>query len=489
MKASEISLLTEIERVSKDIVSPFHMPGHKKGAIGSFDAFNVDLTEIPGIDNLHCPKGIIKDAQNRASREFGADRSYFSVNGSTGCNHAVMLSQLRAGEKVLVISDAHKSVYTGIMLARGNLEIFHPIMSRDGFISLGVDLLSLSKRLENDDSIKMIVATYPNYYGYGFDLEKLVEISNLYGCILLVDNAHGAHLKWMEDIPNTLVCPVKAGADIVVQSAHKTLPSMTQSALIHVNTGNSTKSLVNVERLEYYLSLLQTSSPSYPLMASIDMGILYMKKQGNKALKELYKNISDFKAWARSMGICPYEDFLDVVHAKVDFSKVAITSFNLASDGIKLSNILRSKYGIYPELENHNGVLFYTSIANTRDDFEHLKYALSEILKDNKTSQKDDNIFKEINFSKLYGEREISKGFSETLALSQEYHEYVSPDNAVGRVSSDFLIPYPPGIPSLIPGQLICQGVIDAIESFLSHGSTVMGIKYIEGKANIKVLR
>ncbi|MDD4496254.1 MAG: aminotransferase class I/II-fold pyridoxal phosphate-dependent enzyme, partial [Eubacteriales bacterium] len=262
---------------------PFHMPGHKQGRglpKSFFDTLSqIDLTELPGLDNLHWPEGADKKAQELAAEAFRAEHSYFLVNGSSSGLLASAMTICSPGKRVLVQRDSHISVVNGLMLAGAE-----PVFPKNGInadfgITDALEIYEVEKALEKNPDIAGVILTRPSYYGVCSDLQKIVELCHQYGKPVAVDEAHGAHLGFADFLPPSAM---DCGADISVQSAHKTLPSLTQSAYLHLQGD-----LIDRQKLEFYLRVFQSTSPSYLLMASLDICRAIMQQEGAHLLDSL----------------------------------------------------------------------------------------------------------------------------------------------------------------------------------------------------------
>ncbi|HCX04342.1 MAG TPA: arginine / lysine / ornithine decarboxylase, partial [Clostridiales bacterium] len=249
----------------------YHMPGHKgkKDIFGDFEKniVGIDFTEVEGTDNLHNPQGIIKDLQKRLSEIYGTRKTYVLINGSTVGLQSAILSQTVPKDKIIIQRDCHKAVYNSIILGDLNQEYIWTNFNKDIGIKEPVNIDSFEKQIKNS-GVKVVVVTYPTYYGICSDIEKIAQITHDNNALLIVDEAHGAHLKFSKKLPKPAE---ELGADIVVQSLHKTLPAFTQTSALHVCSDR-----VDIQRLESFLKMLQSSSPSYVLMASVDKALDYM---------------------------------------------------------------------------------------------------------------------------------------------------------------------------------------------------------------------
>jgi len=242
-------------------VYPFHMPGHKRNK--KFDEFyKMDITEIEGFDNLHHPESIILEAEQRAAHLFGAEETFFLVNGSTSGILAAISSISKEGSTVLVARNSHKSVYHGIYLNNLKVTYLIPDVIEEFDINGGIDPEEVRICMEHNKEIAGVIITSPTYDGVVSDIRKIADIVHEYGIPLIVDEAHGAHFPLWDEAPESAI---SCGADMVIHSLHKTLPSLTQTALLHVN-GN----IVDRDKIRRFLGIYQSSSPSYVLMASID---------------------------------------------------------------------------------------------------------------------------------------------------------------------------------------------------------------------------
>lgn len=248
----ETPIYTALQKYINDNIYPFHMPGHKQGrALSIDDIMKIDITEVDGVDNLHNAKEVILESQRLTAKLFGAKETFYLVNGSSCGIIASILTVCSPNDKILVARNCHKSVYSGIIFAGGNPVYIMPEIIDDYNIAGGINVDKLKNIMNN--SIKAVLITSPTYEGFCSDIKTIADIVHSYNSILIVDEAHGAHFKFNDYFPNTAL---EQGADIVIQSVHKTLPSLTQTALLHIQ-GNR----VDIYKLKQMLSMVQTSSP------------------------------------------------------------------------------------------------------------------------------------------------------------------------------------------------------------------------------------
>ncbi|MDI3311750.1 MAG: aminotransferase class I/II-fold pyridoxal phosphate-dependent enzyme [Thermoanaerobacterium sp.] len=451
----------------KDGTIPYHMPGHKEGKIISRkyieNIAKIDLTEVPGTDNLHDPHGPILEAERLAAKAFGAKSSFFLVNGTTCGIYAAMSAVLNDGDMVVVQRNSHKSVYNGLILT-GAIPIYlKPIIDYEDAIAMGISIDELEKLLKEYKDIKAVVITYPNYYGFCVDINKVVDLVHKYGKILIVDEAHGAHFAFSDRLP---LSASKAGADIVIESIHKTLPAFTQSSILHVNTDR-----IDIDKLRFYLSLYQSTSPSYILMTSIDLARDFMESEG-KAMLDRCINLS-----ANARGIINEIDGVRCIGDDVigkygiydyDATKLTINVSGLGMSGSVAEIILREKFNIQMEMSDYRNVLAIMTVADDETSFGKLIESIKGLLKykrHEKLSSLDANGYPDIP----------EMAMKPKDAVNKEYGR-VSIDDAVGMVSLDYVIPYPPGVPLLCPGELIKKDMVQYIKLLYNIGIKIIGI-------------
>lgn len=443
----------------------FHMPGHKlgkgmpEGPFRNMGAF--DLTEIPGTDNLHFPEGAIREAQQRAAKAFGAEESFFLVNGSTGGVHAAVMAVCGPGEKLIVSRDCHKSVLNGLFLAGGIPVFIKPGFNAEFGISTGTLVSEVERALaENPEAVGVLI-TRPNYYGICCDIEGIAAAVHAKSKVLIVDEAHGAHLRFGKNLPR---CAMDAGADVCIQSAHKTLPAYTQAAYLHCRG-----SRMDRERLRFYLRTLQTSSPSYLLMASLDMARELMESRGAQLLEELEASCRSVKAALAS------ERKLELLQQQhldetctLDDTRVVINVKRIGITGFSAEKMLRERYGIQVEMSDLYNIVCVGTVADDRKDYERLGIALQEITAAlNHLPPLSDIPIREltippqkVDLKQLLGRK------TKVLALNE----------AEGKTSGTMVTPYPPGIPVICPGEIIMADSIEYIYNISKAGGTVNGL-------------
>ena len=374
------NLQEKLEKYYKEDYLPMHMPGHKRNVelLGEKLPYKIDITEIDGFDDLHHAEGLIKNIENKAKKIFESKRSFLLVNGSTCGILAGIRSVVNFGDKVLVARNSHKSAYNAIELNGLNPIYILPKIGEDG-IDRNIDIVEVEEKLKENKDIKLVIITSPTYEGVISRIKDISNIAHKYDVPVLVDEAHGAHLKFMERIKDKEA--INCSADIVVQSLHKTLPALTGTALLHIR-GN----LVKEENVARELSIFETSSPSYILMSSIEECLEIIEKRGKELFEEYQNNLKYF--YNKSKNLKNLKILGNEIENKdyYDFGKIVIKTNETNITGKELADILRNDYKIELEMSSINYALAMTSICDGKENFKRLLYALIDI--DNKLEKK-----------------------------------------------------------------------------------------------------
>ncbi|MGV8146003.1 MAG: aminotransferase class I/II-fold pyridoxal phosphate-dependent enzyme [Alkaliphilus sp.] len=472
-------LIEKLIKISNEGKVSFHTPGHKFGKIfneleweellSNLPMF--DTTELKKTDNLHHPTGIIKEAQERASEVFNSEETFFLVNGSTSGIYAMIMATVEPGDKIILGRDCHQSVLNALILGDVEPIYIHPEIDMQSGITLGISVNQVETLLKKHQEVKAILITYPTYYGIASDIKKITEIAHKYDKIMLVDGAHGAHLGLSEKLPITAL---KCGADVVVESTHKTLPSFTQSSMLHIKGKR-----VNLEKLKFMLRIHQSSSPSYLLMASLDLATFIYKEKGHSLMKNLLDNIREFKKSMKNLeGISILDKRITETHTveALDETKIYFGLRNVL--GFKLEKILRDDYNIQMEMSNEYGVLGIASIANTKEDFSKLGKAVEEILRTYKEIQKpEDKLQKHTINHNSVADTEATKYIYSPRKAYYMKKKAISLERSIGLICGENIIPYPPGIPLIVAGELIREETIKHLQQMRREKTKVLGIK------------
>lgn len=457
-------LYNKLNKYSNSGVYPFHMPGHKRVSICDDIPYNLDLTEINDFDNLHNPTGVIKQLEDAAAGAFQVKHAFLLVNGSTCGILSVIRAFTNYGDKVLLSRNCHKSVYNAIELCGLNPVYLMPETDMTYNIASSINAEDIKIALEENRDIKLIVITSPTYEGVVSDIKSISKIAKKYNVKLFVDESHGAHFPFSEKFPEEAV---KCGADAAVVSLHKTLPSLTQTALILTNNDKHINSIYE------NLSIFETSSPSYILMSSIEKCIEYITL--NKVVFEKYIKRLEFfsdkcKALKNIKVLCYGNDSINN-HNFFDFdiSKIVVSLRGTDLTGKNLANILREEFRIEVEMAHTDYVILITSISDTDYGFELLYNALMKI--DKSIVFKATDNLPEFAFNKL-----PHKVFEPTQK-NQFKGIFLQLKDAIGKVCLEYIWTYPPGIPLLVPGEQITEDLINKIYFLTENGIEVYSTK------------
>lgn len=453
-------------------IYPYHMPGHKRRSWGELPEtmYRMDITEIEGFDNLHQPEGILKELQKEAARLYGAEESYYLVNGSTCGILSAVSSAIPFGGHILMARNCHKSAYHAAYLRHLKVSyLYSDCMAAYGIWD-AVTPEQVRVALEAEGNIRAVLLVSPTYEGRIADVSGIARIVHERGIPLIVDEAHGAHLGLAEGFPEN---SCQAGADLVIHSVHKTLPALTQTALLHVN-GH----LVNRDRLRRFLRIYQSSSPSYLLMAGIDNALEYVRKQGKTAFgqfRERYIKMTEALKECRCLRI------LSGSVREQDVGKLVISAGRSGITGKQLSDILLNKYHLQTEMSSMGFVLAMFTLNDAEEAYQRMTEALLEI-DDRLTERNADGIFL-LEMNVWTGEASAEKGKSIPLweAWDMEAEEIVLKDS-IGRYAAEFVNLYPPGVPLLVPGERMTEGLYREILRDLEAGLTIQGIRVGAGK-------
>lgn len=444
----------------------FHVPGHKNGTVfpplpprqNVFqELLKIDQTELRHLDDLHDATGIIKEAEDLAADLYKVMKSYFLVGGSTAGNLAMILSTCERDDIVLVQRNSHKSVLNGMRLVGVQPIFLSPEYDENGQFSTNVSHGTVEKAINMYPDAKVLFLTSPNYYGMvSTELQQIINLAHENGLIVLVDEAHGAHLILGDQFPPSAT---QLGADIVVQSAHKTLPAMTMGSFLHYNSRH-----VDQEKLQYNLQVIQSSSPSYPIMASLDIARYYLAHITESEKVKIINSINDFRRQLSTINrleVMP----INIKNNSGDPLKLIVQT-RCSLPGYQLQKEFE-KYGIYTELADPWNVLFVLPLAaieNGPDIIEKLSVAVEDLpvqlVQQNNTYRTQDNL--ESKISTL----EIS--YNEMKKLKRERVPLLQTKDRIAAVS---VIPYPPGIPLILEGEKITDSNLDQLLELIKAGA------------------
>lgn len=423
------------------------------------------------LDDLHDPTMCIKEAQDLAAKLYGADETLFMINGTTGAIHVMLMGTLNPGDTVLLPRNAHRSVIGGVILAGANPVFIQPEIDDSLGIPMGLSVESVKNAVESHPEAKALLAVYPTYYGVTSDLKKIAEILHENNMLLLVDEAHGPHLKFSDKLP---MQALDAGADVVAQSTHKIIGSLTQTSMLHLKG-----SRVSHERIKKASGLLQSTSPNYLLMASLDIARLQMAEDGKGMVEraislseKLRRDINNIEGlWCFSSDYLKGRGTSGAVG--LDATKLTVSVKGLGISGVQAEEILRHKYKIQCELSDAYNVLFIISYADTDETagrlLEALKGLSATCMEDAATVDTPDESKGFPPFPEIppQGISPREAFFSDTSCIP--FNE------AEGKISGETVLFYPPGIPVLCPGDIVTAEIMEYIRSMQAIGLRVVG--------------
>lgn len=461
----------------------FRIPGHRleRGVSSKWtdkvgnEIFAYDVTETPFTDDLHSPEGAILEAEELLQELYQADKSFFLVNGTTCGNEAMLLSAALEGQEVMVARNAHKSAMMGLIISGAKPVYVMPEVLEEWGIQGGIRPEAVRRTFEEHPKCKALFLVSPSYYGITSDLKELAEICHEYGAMLLVDEAHGGHLYFHKELP---AGALEQGADMCVQSMHKVTGALTQSSVLHIKS-----SLADREKVASNLHIVQSTSPNYLLMTSLDCARYELAMHGEEMMEQAFE-LAEY-AREKINAISGFRCMtIDVIGksavAGLDRTRLVISAKELGLTGFELEELLFKDYAVNMELADYENVLAIVTYANTKEEIERLIRACQSV-------------------ADKYGRKEETACFQPTLPSLPEQiltprqayfamAEEILWQQAVGRISAEMIAPYPPGIPIIYPGERITQEVWDYLERFRKEKRHIHGSR--DGKLEvIKVIR
>ena len=456
-------LYDKLKKYSKSGVYPFHMPGHKRNPMlcDGIMPYEIDLTEIDGFDNLHNAEGCILEVQNLAEKLYNVKKAFLLVNGATGGILSAVRAMTNRGDKVIVARNSHKSVYNALELCGLEPEYIVPAVDDEFGINCSITPLQVEKAIVENPSTKLLIITSPTYEGAVSDIKEISRIAHLHNVSVLVDEAHGAHFPFSDSFP---VEAIQCGADVAVASLHKTLPSLTQTALLLT----SNESLIN--SLAENLAIFETSSPSYIFMSAIEKCLEFCENAS--AFDEYIKRLNSFNEKCKSLKkikvLCYGNDEVKN-HRFFDFdiSKITVSVRGLDINGTQLAEILRNDFKIEPEMVCSDYVLLISTVCDTDEGFARLINALQII--DSKCSVKELNACRySITMPKIA---------VKPCECSGKDGEFCLLEHSIDKISLEYVWAYPPGIPIIAKGEIITQDIANIIIAQIASGINVCSTK------------
>lgn len=435
----------------------FHVPGHKYGRVFSNKAkstfeelLSLDATEISGLDDLHAPEGVIADAQQLASHYFHSDESYFLVNGSTVGNLAMVMTVCRPGDQLIVQRNCHKSVLNGLELAGAEPIFVAPEWEEATSRYSLVTKASIANALEGYPEAKGVLLTYPDYFGRAYPLQEIAQLVHDYDLPLLIDEAHGVHFTVGTSFPTPAL---DAGADVVVQSAHKMAPAMTMASLLHMKT-----EYVDGRRLRHYLQMLQSSSPSYALMASLDLARHFLASRTDEDVKEALAFVDQTRSLFATYDhwrVLPLSSWDDPLKLTLKIKR---------GTGFAVAQVFEA-CGIEPELATTDHVLLTFGLGVSFDMHE-LQDRLIQVDWRLKKHSKHATI--KVDQPTIPSVQSLEMSYSDMDDVPMEECAW---KEAAKRIAAEAVIPYPPGIPVIMKGERISNEHVEYIQVLINQGA------------------
>lgn len=456
------ALLEALRDYSRSGIYPMHMPGHKRNGelLGNTLPWELDITEIGDFDNLHSPTGILADLGARAAKLWGSEYAFPLVGGSTVGILAAIYACTHRGGKALIAANCHQSVYHAVELCGLSPVYLYPAVLADFGICGSVSVQAVERALEREPDIRLAVVTSPTYEGVISNIAGIAGVLHKKSVPLLVDEAHGAHLGLYDGFPPGAL---RGGADIAVHSLHKTLPALTQTAMLHIHGG-----LVSEENIRRALSVFQTSSPSYPLLASIDNCIRVLDENGPVLFGKWLERLVAF-----SQPISALEHLRILGHGKttaeypgihaLDPCKLIMSCRGASCTGIQLAEELLANHGIQLEMAMPDYALAMTSVCDTREGMSRLANALLDA---------DKRCVPVKNPPKHTAFPAIKQAIPAKTALELP-GETVPLSQSAGRTAGEYIRAYPPGVPLLVPGQIIGNAQLEMIKRLMGGFDTM----------------
>lgn len=447
----------------------FHMPGHKRNMelMRARLPYNIDITEIDGFDDLHHAEGLLKELQENAARVFHAEETHYLVNGSTVGLLSAMMGCTERGGRILMARNCHKSVYNAVYINELRPVYIYPEFSEETDLNGEIHVDQIKKLLEEYEDIQAIVIVSPTYEGVVSDIEAIAEIVHEYKIPLIVDEAHGAHFGFHSYFPQNANT---RGADVVIHSLHKTLPSLTQTALLHINGR-----YVDRERIRNYLHMLQSSSPSYILMASIDECVRAMDERREEIMDTYVERLQQARERLKQL-----KNIKLIETEHFDRSKIVLSVKNLKNtdgevlNGKRFQEMLRS-YHLEMEMASGSYVIAMTGPGDTQEGMDRLVQAVMEIDKnilcEELSGNDEDHTIKNISYEMI----PLEQAYSSFEAGRME-GESVKWNEASGRISLEYVYLYPPGIPMIVPGERITSTIVQKMVKYKEMGFSIEGL-------------
>ena len=466
MDQSRAPLLEALERLKADRVVPFDVPGHKRGKgnpeltefLGE-KCVGIDVNSMKPLDNLCHPTSVIKEAEELAAEAFGAAHAFFMVGGTTSSVQAMILSNVKKGDKIILPRNVHQSVINSLVLCGAVPVYVNPSTNKRLGIALGMSVKDVAKAIEENPTAKAILINNPTYYGICSDLKQITDMAHRHGIKVLVDEAHGTHFYFGKNMP---ISAMAAGADMAAVSMHKSGGSLTQSSILLCGKD------MNEHYVRQIINLTQTTIGSYLLLSSLDISRRNLALRG----EQIFKKVQDFSQYARDEinAIGDYYAYSkELINGDsifdFDTTKLSVNTLGVGLAGIEVYDILRDEYGIQIEFGDLGNILAYMSVGDKTKNIERLISALGEIRRLYKKDGSDMLESEYINPVVAMSPQTAFYADKQSLAI----------DECAGKVCTEFVMCYPPGIPILAPGEMITKEIIEYIKYAKAKGCLLTG--------------
>lgn len=459
-------IMEALNKYKKMRVVPFDVPGHKRGrgneeltAFLGENCMSLDVNSMKPLDNLIHPVSVIREAEELAAEAFGAKHAFFMVNGTTSAVQAMVMTACKAGEKIIMPRNVHRSAINALIISGAIPAYVNPGSNKELGIPLGMALEDVEQAIREHPDAKAILINNPTYYGICSNMEAITSLAHRHGMLVLVDEAHGTHFYFSDDLPASAM---SVGADMAAVSMHKSGGSLTQSSLLLINNE------VSEGYVRQIINLTQTTSGSYLLMASLDISRKNLALNG----QEIFKKVSDMAHYTREEinkigGYYAFSEELKNGDTIFDFdkTKLSVHSLDIGLAGVEVYDILRDEYDIQIEFGDIGNFLAYISVGDRHLDLERLVAALAEIKRRYSTDKSGLFDHEYIKPQVIYTPQKAFYAPKEKLPM----------EKSAGRISSEFVMAYPPGIPILAPGERITNEILQYIQYCKEKGSFMTG--------------
>lgn len=470
LNQNDAPIYDALQKFKRMRIVPFDVPGHKRGR-GNIEltdflgqqCMDVDVNSMKPLDNLCHPVSVIKEAEEIAAEAFGAANAFFMVGGTTSAVQSMIMYACKGGDKIILPRNVHRSAINALILCDAVPVYVNPDVNNQLGIALGMSIEQVEKAIEENPDAKAILVNNPTYYGICSDLKRITELAHSKGMLVLVDEAHGTHFYFGDNFPVTAMA---AGADIASVSMHKSGGSLTQSSFLLMGER------VNSDYMRQVINLTQTTSASYLLLSSLDISRRKLALQG----REIFSRTVELAQYAREEinaigGYYAYSKELVNGSSIYDFdvSKLSIFTLPIGLAGIEVYDLLRDEYDIQIEFGDIGNILAYISVGDRIRDIERLISALAEIKR--RFGKSGADMLTQEYINPIVAETPRKAFYADKISLPL--------DEAVGRVCSEFVMCYPPGIPILAPGELITDEIIRYIKYAKKKGCSMTGTEDI----------